>query len=62
MRSTPEFSNDEIDVSNSGLPDCFDGSSFHLAYPTDLYEKARSTMVSWMARLPAGPSPKGPGH
>ncbi|KAJ0973021.1 hypothetical protein J5N97_020980 [Dioscorea zingiberensis] len=51
VRPTPDFSDDV----SSQLPGCFEGTS-------SLYEKARSTMASWMARLPAGPSPKGPGH
>ncbi|WOK96490.1 hypothetical protein Cni_G05197 [Canna indica] len=43
-------------------PDCFDvGESFLTEYPS-MYEKARATMATWMARLPSGPSPKGPGH
>lgn len=37
-----------------------DGASY-TAYP-DVYEKMKSTLSCWMARLPAGPSPKGPGH
>ncbi|KAJ3687787.1 hypothetical protein LUZ61_016951 [Rhynchospora tenuis] len=27
-----------------------------------VYERARETVATWIARLPAGPSPKGPGH
>ncbi|KAF3336587.1 hypothetical protein FCM35_KLT19173 [Carex littledalei] len=27
-----------------------------------VYETAREAVATWMARLPAGPSPKGPGH
>lgn len=27
-----------------------------------VYERAREAVSTWMARLPAGPSPKGPGH
>ncbi|KAJ4779659.1 hypothetical protein LUZ62_037804 [Rhynchospora pubera] len=27
-----------------------------------VYDRARETVATWMARLPAGPSPKGPGH
>jgi hypothetical protein len=27
-----------------------------------VYERAREAVATWMARLPAGPSPKGPGH
>uniref|UniRef100_A0A804JBI7 Uncharacterized protein n=1 Tax=Musa acuminata subsp. malaccensis TaxID=214687 RepID=A0A804JBI7_MUSAM len=41
-------------------PDCFDGESY-LAHPS-VYEKARAAVAAWMARLPSGPSPGGPGH
>lgn len=35
----------------------------YLSFPTTAtFEKVRGTMVSWMARLPAGPSQKGAGH
>ncbi|KAK1314898.1 hypothetical protein QJS10_CPA06g01447 [Acorus calamus] len=37
------------------------GSSSYLAYPT-MYKKARSSVVQWMGRLSAGPSPGGQGH
>ncbi|CAL9128160.1 unnamed protein product [Musa textilis] len=43
------------------VPDCFDGGESYLAYPST-QEKARATVATWMARLPSGPSPKGPGH
>ncbi|KAH7670894.1 hypothetical protein IHE45_10G058600 [Dioscorea alata] len=51
VRSTPELFNDESDVSNRLPADCFDDSSFHLSYPTDLFDKARSTMVSWDGKV-----------
>jgi len=41
-------------------PENFDGRSY-LAYP-DVYEKMKSALSCWIARLPAGPSPSGPGH
>lgn len=44
-------------------PDCseFDREGLLAAYPS-MYDKARAKMATWMARLPSGPSPKGPGH
>ena len=42
-------------------PESFDGESY-LSFPTTAFETARETMSSWMARLPAGPSPRGAGH
>ena len=39
----------------------FDGGSYLAAYP-DVYQKMKSALSCWMARLPAGPSPSGPGH
>lgn len=43
----------------------FDVKSY-LSLPTttvSVFEKAREiTMASWLARLPAGPSPRGAGH
>lgn len=45
------------------VPKCpeFDGEGPLTAYPS-VYEKAKATMETWIARLPSGPSPKGPGH
>ena len=39
----------------------FDRGSYLAAYP-DVYQKMKSALSCWMARLPAGPSPSGPGH
>ncbi|KAJ1290417.1 hypothetical protein BS78_02G241600, partial [Paspalum vaginatum] len=33
-----------------------------VVYPAAVVEKARETVEMLMARLPAGPSPRGPGH
>ncbi|WOL04435.1 hypothetical protein Cni_G13156 [Canna indica] len=33
-----------------------------LAYPSSIYEKTRAAVAMWMARLPSGSNPKGPGH
>ncbi|KQJ83355.1 hypothetical protein BRADI_5g14475v3 [Brachypodium distachyon] len=30
--------------------------------PSTLHERARSLLMTWMAQLTAGPSPRGPGH
>ncbi|THU55576.1 hypothetical protein C4D60_Mb11t08020 [Musa balbisiana] len=42
-------------------PGGFDGANY-LAYTGGMYEKARAALATWMARLPSGSSPKGPGH
>lgn len=44
----------------SAAAESFDGASY-LMYP-DVYDKMRSVLSCWTARLAAGPSPKGPGH
>lgn len=51
---------DRVDAARP-MPDRFDEAS-HLAYPSSMYEKARAAMETWMAMLPSGSSPKGPGH
>ncbi|KAG8048122.1 hypothetical protein GUJ93_ZPchr0008g13779 [Zizania palustris] len=45
----------------AGLVDCGEAAYESMVYPTVL-EKARETVELLMARLPSGPSPKGPGH
>lgn len=37
------------------------GDDYLTLYPA-VYDKARTAVVSWLGRLPAGPSPRGPGH
>uniref|UniRef100_J3MUW2 Pectinesterase inhibitor domain-containing protein n=1 Tax=Oryza brachyantha TaxID=4533 RepID=J3MUW2_ORYBR len=43
------------------LVDCGDGGYESMVYPA-MVEKAKETVELLLARLPAGPSPKGPGH
>ncbi|KAL5221428.1 hypothetical protein ABZP36_026141 [Zizania latifolia] len=45
----------------AGLVDCGEAAYESMVYPTVL-DKARETVELLMARLPSGPSPKGPGH
>uniref|UniRef100_A0A0D9XAC6 Uncharacterized protein n=1 Tax=Leersia perrieri TaxID=77586 RepID=A0A0D9XAC6_9ORYZ len=45
----------------SRLVDCGEGGYESMVYPTVL-EKAKETVELLLQRLPAGPSPKGPGH
>lgn len=43
------------------LVDCGEGGYESMVYPA-MVEKAKETVELLLARLPAGPSPKGPGH